>query len=105
MGTATDIIWAAGAEAADIITAGTSTAAFTDARAFAGYCFCRSIARTRANAGDMDGRANRRDQFSLFRGSDAGQPSPISTAIRIRSEWFFALSFCLSSEVVLATVL
>jgi len=33
------------------------------------------------------------------------QPSSISTAIRIRSEWFLAPSFCLSSEVVLATVL
>jgi hypothetical protein len=33
------------------------------------------------------------------------QPRSISTAIRIRSEWFFALSFCLSNEVVLATVL
>jgi hypothetical protein len=33
------------------------------------------------------------------------QPSPISTAIRIRSEWFLAPSFCFSSEVVLATVL
>lgn len=30
---------------------------------------------------------------------------PISTAIRIRSEWFFAPSFCLSRDVVLATVL
>ena len=37
----------------------------------------------------------------------AGRPqsSPISTAIRIRSEWLFAPSFCLSNEVVLATVL
>lgn len=33
------------------------------------------------------------------------QPRPISTAIRIKSEWFFALSFCFSREVVLATVL
>ena len=33
------------------------------------------------------------------------QPRSISTAIRIRSEWFLAPSFCLSSEVVLATVL
>ena len=33
------------------------------------------------------------------------QSSPISTAIRIRSEWLFAPSFCLSNEVVLATVL
>ena len=33
------------------------------------------------------------------------QFSPISTAIRIRSEWLFAPSFCLSNEVVLATVL
>ena len=37
--------------------------------------------------------------------ADGAQPSPISTAIRIRSEWFLAPSFCLSSEVVLATVL
>jgi hypothetical protein len=34
-----------------------------------------------------------------------GQPKPISTAMRIRSEWFLAPSFCLSSDVVLATVL
>ena len=33
------------------------------------------------------------------------QPIPISTAILIRSEWFFAPSFCLSRDVVLATVL
>jgi hypothetical protein len=33
------------------------------------------------------------------------QPSSISTAIRIRSEWFLAPSFCLSRDVVLATVL
>ena len=41
----------------------------------------------------------------IFRQSDSCQPRPISTAIRIRSEWFFAPSFCLSSDVVLATVL
>ena len=34
-----------------------------------------------------------------------GQFIPISTAIRIRSEWFLAPSFCLSNDVVLATVL
>lgn len=34
-----------------------------------------------------------------------GQFIPISTAIRIRSEWFLAPSFCLSRDVVLATVL
>jgi len=33
------------------------------------------------------------------------QASSISTAIRTRSEWFFAPSFCLSRDVVLATVL
>ena len=33
------------------------------------------------------------------------QPRAISTAMRIRSEWFFAPSFCFSSDVVLATVL
>ncbi len=33
------------------------------------------------------------------------QLRPISTAIRMRSEWFLAPSFCLSSDVVLATVL
>lgn len=41
---------------------------------------------------------------SLF-GSLVDQFIPISTAIRIRSEWFFAPSFCLSRDVVLATVL
>ena len=30
---------------------------------------------------------------------------PISTAILIRSEWFLAPNFCLSRDVVLATVL
>ena len=42
---------------------------------------------------------------SVFRSVEVCQPRPISTAIRIRSEWFFAPSFCLSKEVVLATVL
>ena len=55
-----------------------------------------------SNTGDMDGRADRRGLFDLCR---AGQPSSISTAIRIKSEWFLAPSFCFSSEVVLATVL
>ena len=109
MGTATDIIWAAaavaiitdGVEAAGIIRAGAITAADAD---FRWRGFRRSIAPTRADAGDMDGRAERRDQFN-FSGFDAGHLKPISTAIRIRSEWFFAPSFCLSSDVVLATVL
>ena len=57
-----------------------------------------------SNAGNVDGRADRRDQFS-FSIAQACQPNPISTAIRIKSEWFLAPSFCLSSEVVLATVL
>ena len=37
--------------------------------------------------------------------SEGVQRSPISTAIRIKSEWFLAPSFCLSRDVVLATVL
>jgi hypothetical protein len=84
-------------------TAGTVTVT-TDYAPFAGDCFRRPIAPTKANTCDMDGRADRRDQFS-FRSVEACQPRPISTAIRIRSEWFFAPSFCLSNEVVLATVL
>lgn len=109
MATAMDITWAAaavaimtdGAEAAGIITAGAITAID------AGFCwrrFRRSIARTKASAGDVDGRAKRRGQFN-FSGLDASQLKRISTAIRIRSEWFLAPSFCLSSEVVFATVL
>jgi hypothetical protein len=38
-----------------------------------------------SNAGDADGRANRRGLSGFWR-SDAGQLRPISTAIRIRSE-------------------
>jgi hypothetical protein len=38
-------------------------------------------------------------------GGSAAQPRPSSTAIRIRSEWFFAPSFCFSKDVRLATVL
>ena len=68
-----------------------------------GRCFRRSIAPMNATTGGMDGRADRRGLFSWP--VDAAQPSPISTAIRIRSEWFLAPSFCFSSEVVLATVL
>lgn len=43
--------------------------------------------------------------FRFRAGIAADYSSPISTAMRIRSEWFFAPSFCFSSEVVLATVL
>ena len=61
----------------------------------------RRIAATRSVA------PSRRGRFSGSGANDSAgaQPSPISTAIRIRSEWFLAPSFCLSSEVVLATVL
>ena len=45
-----------------------------------------------------------RGQFAPSRQAQA-QPIDISTAIRIRSEWFLAPSFCFKSEVVLATVL
>jgi hypothetical protein len=38
-------------------------------------------------------------------GGSAPQPRPSSTAIRIRSEWFFAPSLCFSKDVRLATVL
>ena len=47
----------------------------------------------------------RRGRFSSICNAYRAQPNPISPAIRIRSEWFLAPSFCLSSEVVLATVL
>ena len=50
-------------------------------------------------------RPNRCIMEQPVRPPAAGQPIPISTAIRIRSEWFLAPSFCLSREVVLATVL
>ena len=36
---------------------------------------------------------------------DFAQSIPISTAMRMRSEWFLAPSFCFSSDVVFATVL
>ena len=111
MGTATAICTAAavvtitdGAGAADTITAGAITVATTDPQGLRWTtAFVDPIAPTKASTGDMDGRADRRGQFSLQ--AVACQPSPISTAIRIRSEWFLAPSFCFSSEVVLATVL
>ena len=106
----TDTAWAAadevtiadGAAVADTIRAGAIIVAINVN--FAGTCFHRSIAPMKTNTGDADGRADRRG-LSGFWQSGAGQPSPISTAIRIRSEWFLAPSFCFSSEVVLATVL
>jgi hypothetical protein len=64
----------------------------------------RSIARAKANSSDMDGRASGRGRF-IDVGNPRRQLKPISTAMRIRSEWFFAPSFCFSKEVVLATVL
>ncbi len=49
--------------------------------------------------------ASRQFRF-CFRAAFASDYSrPISTAMRIRSEWLFAPSFCFSKEVVLATVL
>lgn len=61
----------------------------------------------RANANDSDANGSRPSGAAGSAGSERQrvQPSSISTAIRIRSEWFLAPSFCLSSEVVLATVL
>jgi hypothetical protein len=50
-----------------------------------------------ARTGDQGGRMRSRSGFDISPGS--------STAMRIRSGWFFAPSFCLSSEVVLAAVL
>ena len=92
----------AGAGAAGTITAG-AIIVTTDTRSRRGLLssnHCPNESRRR----DMDGRADRRGQS--FPAVVAGrQPRPISTAIRIRSEWFLAPSFCFSSEVVLATVL
>jgi hypothetical protein len=51
------------------------------------------------------GRAHNGAAGSAVIWTTDAQPNPISTAIRIRSEWFLAPSFCLSRDVVLATVL
>lgn len=60
------------------------------------------IARTRGGA---DPSAEPAASWSSRFGPWRCQFIPISTAIRIRSEWFLAPSFCLSRDVVLATVL
>jgi hypothetical protein len=84
----------AGAAVVDIITAGAITAKAGTHRNSRLPYHCPGKGEFQ-----MIGRALR--GRSLF----FGQPNPISTAIRIRSEWFLASSFCFSSEVVLATVL
>ena len=92
-----------GAGAAGTITAG-AIIVTTDTRFLAGDCFRRPIAPTKAGTCIWT-VAPIGATSSVFRSVEACQPRSISTAIRIRSEWFLAPSFCLSSEVVLATVL
>src|ERR1700712_3151307 len=99
-------IWAAegavttttGAVAADIITAGAITAKAVTHRNSRSPYHCPG----KVEFLTMTGRAQRGRSFVWLL---ARYASPISTAIRIRSEWFLAPSFCFSSEVVLATVL
>ena len=90
-----------GAEAAGTITAGAIIASIDTRWMLLSSSHCPNESRHQRYGRSR--RAARPVQIS--RQSDAHQPRPISTAIRIRSEWFFAPSFCLSSEVVLATVL
>ena len=105
----TDIAWAAvagatitvGAGAAGTITAGVITVVTTEKlirRVLLSSIHCPDESRHR-----WYGRPRRQARPVQF--PDAGQPNSISTAIRIKSEWFLAPSFCFSSEVVLATVL
>jgi hypothetical protein len=69
------------------------------------FVFVIPLPGRQANAGDANGRARAARPVLPSLKCNNPQPNPISTAMRIRSEWFFAPSFCLSSEVVLATVL
>lgn len=90
-----------GAAVADTITAGVITVASTETLirlVLLSSIHCPDESRQRRY-----GRSRPTGAASSI--SDTGQPSSISTAIRIRSEWFLAPSFCFSSEVVLATVL
>src|SRR4051812_40480457 len=95
-----------GAVAADIITAGATTiaATITD-NGFSPSAACVDPLPRRKQA-PADGRSRLTGAAcSTPARPVAVQPNLISTAIRIRSEWFLAPSFCFSSEVVLATVL
>src|SRR6266536_4080400 len=65
---------------------------------------CRGRSRPTGAAGSL-WRSSKELQAWRETSLVRNQPNPISTAIRIRSEWFLAPSFCFSSEVVLATVL
>ena len=101
-------IWAAAAAAT--ITAGEEAAATTTAGVTiahqTGIRFRHIIARTKANLAMNWPRPSAAVQFLSGIGTESDrQPRPISTAIRIRSEWFLAPSFCFSSDVTLATVL
>ena len=99
-----------GIGAAGIITAGAITVITIITEESSLYSLSSPIARTKARMQRCErSRPQARPvQPALnWRAWSSGevQPNPISTAIRIRSEWFLAPSFCLSSEVVLATVL
>ena len=69
------------------------------------------IARLRAGTDPRTERLHPEWPVRPFRAAPAGAPQhpgqfiPISTAILIKSEWFLAPNFCLSRDVVLATVL
>ena len=86
------------------------TAVTIISRVFAVFAFVTHCPDDSANGSDANGRALKARPVRPalnWRAWSSGevQPSPISTAIRIRSEWFLAPSFCLSRDVVLATVL
>src|SRR5689334_11704154 len=99
-------IIAAGAAAVDTITAGATTTAATITDNRISSCAAGVDPLPRRKRAPADGRSRPTGATcSTPAGPDAVQPNPISTAIRIRSEWFLAPSFCFSSEVVLATVL
>jgi hypothetical protein len=102
MATGTVII-TAGAEAAVTITDGTAVADITGGGT--GKAPLHLPSPETLTAATSTGRALPARPVRLLLKTDSRQPRSISTAIRIRSEWFLAPSFCLSSEVVLATVL
>src|SRR5690242_16673721 len=104
------VIITVGAEGAVIITAGTGAAVTTSGagvqlRSIRASAMLDLLGRYAAAVKRRVAPFQGRGRFGRYRFSGCCQPRSISTAIRIRSEWFFAPSFCLSSEVVLATVL
>ncbi len=85
-------------------TRAVDTVVTTDTRVYPGDYFRRTIAPTKADTSNRAGRANGAASSVFSKFSDS-QLRPISTAMRIRSEWFLAPSFCFSIDVMLVTVL